>query len=116
MKLSDFDFDLPEGLIATRPARPRSSARLLVSRAEGLRDAVVRDLADHLYPGDRLIFNDTRVIPARLSGNRTRNSAQGEVTAKIDVTLLSPEADGRWSALIKPLRKLGEGEVVVFSP
>ncbi|MEL6608520.1 MAG: tRNA preQ1(34) S-adenosylmethionine ribosyltransferase-isomerase QueA [Pseudomonadota bacterium] len=116
MKLSDFDFDLPEGLIATRPARPRSSARLLVSRAEGLRDAVVRDLADHLYPGDRLIFNDTRVIPARLSGNRTRNSAQGEVTAKIDVTLLSPEADGTWSALIKPLRKLGEDEVVVFSP
>ena len=116
MKLSDFDFDLPEGLIATRPARPRSSARLLVSRAEGLRDAVVRDLADHLYPGDRLIFNDTRVIPARLSGTRTRNSAQGEVTAKIDVTLLSPEADGTWSALIKPLRKLGEDEVVVFSP
>ncbi|WP_147125148.1 tRNA preQ1(34) S-adenosylmethionine ribosyltransferase-isomerase QueA [Shimia ponticola] len=115
MKLSDFDFDLPERLIATRPARPRSSARLLVSHQNAIRDAVVRDLADHLYPGDRLIFNDTKVIPARLFGTRTRNSAQGVVEAKIEVTLLSPEADGCWMALVKPLRKWAEGEIVVFS-
>ncbi|MEL7299922.1 MAG: tRNA preQ1(34) S-adenosylmethionine ribosyltransferase-isomerase QueA [Pseudomonadota bacterium] len=114
MKLSDFDFALPEALIATRPAVPRSAARLLVSAASGLRDAVVRDLADHLNPGDRLVFNDTKVIPARLFGTRTRASAQGEVTAKIEVTLLAPQPDGTWDALLKPLRKVAEGETIVF--
>lgn len=115
MKLSDFDFDLPEALIATRPAVPRSAARLLVSTPEGIRDAIVRDLADHLRPGDRLVFNDTKVIPARLSGTRQRSSAQGQVSAKIEVTLLTPAADGCWDALIKPLRKVAEGETIRFS-
>ncbi|MEL6915111.1 MAG: tRNA preQ1(34) S-adenosylmethionine ribosyltransferase-isomerase QueA [Pseudomonadota bacterium] len=114
MKLSDFDFTLPEALIATRPPVPRSAARLLVSHPSGLKDAVVRDLADHLHPGDRLVFNDTKVIPARLFGTRTRASAQGAVSAKIEVTLLQPEADGTWTALLKPLRKVAEGEGIVF--
>ncbi len=116
MKLSDFDFDLPEALIATRPAKPRSAARLLVSRKGGLRDAIVRDLADHLRPSDRLVFNNTKVIPARLFGTRQRDSAQGAVTAGIEVTLLAPTADGQWDALIKPLRKVKEGEQIVFTP
>jgi S-adenosylmethionine:tRNA ribosyltransferase-isomerase len=115
MKLDDFDFDLPEDLIATRPARPRSSARLLVAEGAATRDAHVFDLPTLLRPGDRLILNDTRVIPARLTGTRTRSSAQGEVTAKIEVTLMEPQADGTWSALARPLRKLGLGERVVFS-
>ncbi|MEM6276278.1 MAG: tRNA preQ1(34) S-adenosylmethionine ribosyltransferase-isomerase QueA [Pseudomonadota bacterium] len=115
MKLSDFDFELPEALIATRPAKPRSSARLLVSSCDGIRDAIVRDLADHLRPGDRLVFNNTKVIPARLFGLRHRQSAQGEVAAKIAVTLLAPTADGRWQALLKPLKKVAEGEEIVFS-
>lgn len=116
MKLSDFDFDLPEALIATRPARPRTSARLLVANREGLRDLHVRDLVDELRPGDRLVLNDTRVIPARLSGTRTRVTGQGEVVAKIEVTLLEPQPDGGWAALAKPLRKLKEGEDIFFSP
>ncbi|MEO0485064.1 MAG: tRNA preQ1(34) S-adenosylmethionine ribosyltransferase-isomerase QueA [Pseudomonadota bacterium] len=115
MKLSDFDFELPEELIATRPARPRSAARLLVSQPSGIRDQVVRDLADTLWPGDRLVFNDTKVIPARLFGARKRVTEQGMVEAKIEVTLLSPAADGSWDALIKPLRKLAVGEVVSFA-
>jgi S-adenosylmethionine:tRNA ribosyltransferase-isomerase len=115
MKLDDFDFDLPEELIATRPARPRSSARLLVADGDVTRDAHVHDLPSILRRGDRLVLNDTRVIPARLSGHRTRQSAQGEVTAKIEVTLMEPQADGSWSALAKPLRKLAAGETVVFS-
>jgi S-adenosylmethionine:tRNA ribosyltransferase-isomerase len=115
MKLDDFDFDLPEDLIATRPARPRSSARLLVAEGAATRDAHVFDLPTLLRPGDRLILNDTRVIPARLTGARARASAQGEVTAKIEVTLMEPQADGTWSALARPLRKLGLGERVVFS-
>ena len=115
MKLSDFDFDLPESLIATRPANPRSSARMLVAEGGALHDQKVTDLTDWLHPGDRLVLNDTRVIPARLSGLRHRASAQGNVQAKIEVTLLEPRGDGTWSALIKPLRKLKIGEEVIFS-
>jgi S-adenosylmethionine:tRNA ribosyltransferase-isomerase len=121
MQLSDFDYDLPEDLIAVRPVRPRSGARLLVAEGTGITgtagitDAHVGDLPDWLRPGDRLILNDTRVIPARLSGIRRRDGAQGMTEAHIEVTLLQPRSDGGWSALIKPLKKLREGEVVVFS-
>jgi len=115
MKLTDFDFDLPDELIATRPAKPRSSARLLVSNGDGLHDGHVFDLPQWLRPGDRLVLNNTKVIPARLSGVRRRHSAQGMVEARIEVTLLEPRADGAWSALVKPLRKLADGEDVVFS-
>ncbi|MEX0320073.1 MAG: tRNA preQ1(34) S-adenosylmethionine ribosyltransferase-isomerase QueA [Ruegeria sp.] len=115
MKLSDFDFDLPEDLIATRPASPRSSARLLVAEGDALTDASVGDLPDRLRPGDRLVLNDTRVIPARLSGRRHRQSAQGPVSAGIEATLLDPRADGTWAALIKPLKKVKPGEEIVFS-
>jgi S-adenosylmethionine:tRNA ribosyltransferase-isomerase len=115
MKLSDFDFDLPEQLIATRPAVPRSSARLLVAQGDAIHDQHVTDLTHWLQPGDRLVLNDTRVIPARLFGTRLRDSAQGRVEAKIEVTLLEPRSDGTWAALIKPLRKLKTGETVTFS-
>ena len=115
MKLSDFDFDLPEALIATRPASPRSAARLLVAEGDGIADRVVRDLADILQPGDRLVLNDTRVIPARLSGTRTRETGQGPATARIEATLLEPRPDGTWAALMKPLRKVREGEEIRFS-
>ena len=110
MKLSDFDFDLPEGLIATRPARPRTAARLLLAEGDGIRDLHVRDLVDLFRPGDRLVLNNTRVIPARLSGLRAR----GEALAKVEITLLEPLALG-WRALAKPLRKVKAGEVIVFS-
>jgi S-adenosylmethionine:tRNA ribosyltransferase-isomerase len=116
MKLSDFDFHLPEELIATRPAKPRSSARLLVASPDSLQDRQVTDLVEYLRPGDRLVLNDTRVLPARLSGWRHRDSAQGPVKAKIEVTLLDPQAkDGQWRALLKPLKKIKEGEQVIFS-
>lgn len=115
MKLDDFDFDLPEELIATRPARPRSSARLLHAADGLIEDLRVSDLPGLLRAGDRLILNDTKVIPARLFGTRWRDSAQGRVSAKVEVTLLEPQADGSWSALAKPLRKLALGETVVFS-
>ena len=115
MHLSDFDFDLPDALIATRPANPRSSARLLVAEGDTITDAVVRDLTQWLRPGDRLVLNDTKVIPARLSGRRTRESAQGVTQAQIEVTLLEPRPGGLWAALVKPLKKLREGETVVFS-
>ncbi|MEP1327934.1 tRNA preQ1(34) S-adenosylmethionine ribosyltransferase-isomerase QueA [Pseudophaeobacter sp.] len=115
MKLSDFDFDLPEDLIATRPASPRSAARMLVADGDALTDAHVGDLLTWLSPGDRLVLNDTKVIPARLSGLRHRVSAEGETAAKIEVTLLDPRADGTWSSLLKPMKKIKIGEEIVFS-
>jgi len=116
VKLSDFDFDLPEGLIATRPARPRSSARLLWADGAETHDKTVTDLTTILRPGDRLVLNDTKVIPARLSGQRHRSGPEGETAARIKATLLEPKADGTWGALLKPLKKIRDGEVVVFSP
>ena len=115
MQLSDFDFHLPEDLIATRPAKPRTAARLLLAEGDGIEDRLVADLVDLLRPGDRLVLNNTKVIPARLMGQRWRNSAQGRVVAKIEVTLLEPQAAGGWRALAKPLRKVNPGEVIVFS-
>ncbi|MBI1492423.1 tRNA preQ1(34) S-adenosylmethionine ribosyltransferase-isomerase QueA [Halocynthiibacter styelae] len=120
MKLSDFDFDLPEDLIATRPAVPRTASRFLVAQGQGgdlsLTDHHVHDIAQLLRPGDRLVLNDTKVIPARLTGQRFRDSAQGRVSSKIEVTLLDPlgETPGGWRALIKPLRKVKDGEEINF--
>ena len=110
MKLSDFDFDLPEGLIATRPARPRSSARLLLAKGDQISDHHVRDLVEIFQPGDVLVLNNTKVIPARLFGRRRR----GEAEARIEVTLLEAAPKG-WRALAKPLRKVLVGEEIVFS-
>jgi S-adenosylmethionine:tRNA ribosyltransferase-isomerase len=112
MKLGDFDFDLPQELIATRPARPRRAARLLVAGGDAIRDSTVAELGAWLRAGDRLILNDTRVIPARLEGMRRRAGGAG---ARIEVTLLEPQADGTWSALVKPLRKLRIGEDIIFA-
>ena len=115
MKLSDFDFDLPERLIAVRPARPRSSARLLLAQGGAIADKIVSDLPQILQPGDRLVLNDTKVIPARLFGMRHRSGAAGDTSARMDVTLLEPQADGTWTALIKPLKKIRDDEAIVFS-
>ena len=105
MRVDLFDFDLPPQLIAGRPAVPRDSARLL-EVAASLRDCVVRDLPMLLDPGDLLVFNDTRVIPARLFGRRG--------TAGIEVTLHKCTAAARWRAFARPARKLKPGDVVIF--
>lgn len=110
MQLSDFDFHLPEALIATRPAKPRSAARLLLAEGETIRDLHVFDLVDIFQPGDLLVLNNTKVIPARLFGTRQR----GEAVAKVEVTLLEPTPAG-WRALAKPLRKVNPGETIRFS-
>ena len=110
MKLSDFDYDLPEHLIATRPAVPRTSARLLLAEGARISDLHVRDLTRVFQPGDRLVLNNTKVIPARLFGQRRR----GDTVAKVEITLLEPRARG-WRALAKPLRKVNLDEVITFS-
>lgn len=115
MKLADFDFDLPEQRIALRPASPRSSARMLAFERGILQDLHMADLASRLRPGDLLVRNDTKVLPARLFGIRHRPSAHGSGAARIELTLTEPRADGTWAGLAKPLRKWAEGETVVFS-
>jgi len=108
-----FDFDLPEELIALRPVHPRDAARLLVvepdTRAR-LADKVMTDLPDLLAPGDALVFNDTRVIPAALKGVRTREGA----TAQISVTLIERLDEHRWQALARPAKRLEAGDRIQF--
>src|SRR5260221_10634799 len=107
MKTADFDFELPQGLIAARPARPRDSARLL-DVGERPIDRVVTDLPGLLAPGDVLVVNDTRVLPARLDGLRDG--------AAVEVTLHKREAPGRWRAFARPARRLRSGDTIAFAP
>ncbi|MFO0411353.1 MAG: tRNA preQ1(34) S-adenosylmethionine ribosyltransferase-isomerase QueA [bacterium] len=115
MKTADFDFDLPDSQIALRPAEPRDSARLLVVKDGTLEDRIVRDLPDFLRPGDALVFNDTRVIPARLSGVRERVGPEGEtLTVAVEATLHHRDAPDVWSAFMKPGKRLKAGDRVTF--
>ncbi|HEY1072808.1 tRNA preQ1(34) S-adenosylmethionine ribosyltransferase-isomerase QueA [Brevundimonas sp.] len=115
MLTSDFDFDLPDDCIALRPAEPRDSARLLVVRDGALDDRIIRDLPDFLQPGDALVFNDTRVIPARLSGVRQRIGPEGEtLTVEVEATLHHRDAPDVWSAFMKPGKRLKAGDRVRF--
>ena len=115
MKTADFDFDLPEDRIALRPAEPRDSARLLVVRDGGLEDRIIRDLPDFLRAGDALVFNDTRVIPARLSGVRERIGLEGEtLTVEVEATLHHRDAPDVWSAFMKPGKRIKAGDRVRF--
>ncbi|MDP3371123.1 MAG: tRNA preQ1(34) S-adenosylmethionine ribosyltransferase-isomerase QueA [Brevundimonas sp.] len=117
MKTADFDFDLPDDHIALRPAEPRDSARLLVVRGGGLEDRIIRDLPDFLRPGDALVFNDTRVIPARLSGVRERIGPEGEtLTVAVEATLHHRDAPDVWSAFMKPGKRIKAGDRVRFGP
>ncbi len=107
MKVDLFDFELPQELIALRPARPRDSARMLVARGDApFQDRGVRDLPQMLEPGDVLVFNDTRVIPAQLEGRR------GE--AKIGATLHKRIDLRRWQAFIRNAKRVREGDQLIF--
>ncbi|MDP1619028.1 tRNA preQ1(34) S-adenosylmethionine ribosyltransferase-isomerase QueA [Phenylobacterium sp.] len=111
MKTADFDFDLPDSAIALRPAQPRDSARMLrVTPGQPLADLRVRDLPGELRAGDILVLNDTRVIPARLSGHRTR----GESVVAVEATLHKRTAPDRWSAFMRPGKRLAPGDRVSF--
>ncbi|MCE2517512.1 MAG: tRNA preQ1(34) S-adenosylmethionine ribosyltransferase-isomerase QueA [Alphaproteobacteria bacterium] len=108
MLLSDFDYHLPPSLIAAEPASPRTAARMLDMRGPTFIDRIVADLPDCLNPGDLLVVNNTRVLPARLIGKR------GEAT--INVTLHRRIDGAVWRGFAKPARKLKLGDQVVFSP
>lgn len=106
MKVDLFDFDLPDDLIALRPAEPRESARLLDTHPDTLVDRTIAALPDLLASGDVLVVNDTRVIPARLRGKR------GE--AKIEATLHMRQDGQSWAAFARPAKRLRPGDTVAF--
>ncbi len=114
MRLEDFDFTLPETLVALRPLRPRPSSRLLVAEGGTIHDSTVARLGEWLRPGDLLVLNDTRVIPARLTGTRTRSTTTGSGRARIEVTLVSGDGGAEWEALARPARRLATGETIDF--
>src|SRR5260370_23633524 len=108
MHLADFDFDLPRELIADRPREPREAARLLVlPAAGGLADRRIADLPELLRPGDLLVFNDTKVIPARLVGRRG--------LATVEVTLARDLGGGTWRAYAKGARRLHPEDHIEFA-
>jgi S-adenosylmethionine:tRNA ribosyltransferase-isomerase len=111
VRVDVFDFDLPEERIALRPAEPRDAARLLVVRpGEGIEDRGVVDLPALLEPGDVMIFNDTKVIPAQLKGVRRR----GEASAQVDATLHMRVAPDRWLAFVRPGKRVAPGDRIHF--
>ena len=116
MKVDLFDFELPSDRIALRPAVPRDSARMLVLDGENRRDALVRDLPDALRPGDLLVFNDTRVIPAQLEGKREAlsNGVRSPPGATIGATLHKREGPRRWRAFVRNGRRLRAGDRIDF--
>jgi S-adenosylmethionine:tRNA ribosyltransferase-isomerase len=112
MRVDLFDFELPEDRIATRPVKPRDAARMLVIDPDRpvFDDRIVRELPELLKPGDILVLNDTRVIPARLVGIRRR----GEAVARIEAMLHKREAGDRWRAFVRPAKRLDIGDIVRF--
>ncbi len=112
MRVEQFDFSLPEELIALRPAVPRDAARCLVVENAMFQDRHMRDLPQLLEPGDLLVFNDTRVIPAALSGVRTR---MGGGEARIYLNLHQRIGPGRWRAFARPLRRLRVNDSISFA-
>ena len=119
MLVSDFDYDLPERLIAQEPSARRDSSRLLVlDRASGeLKDSVFGRLPDFLTPGDLLVLNNTRVFPARLIGRRLRTTPRGETIlgGHVEVFLVNRIEPLVWETLVKPGRSLLPGARVEFA-
>ena len=110
LKVTDFDYDLPESLIAQTPVEPRDSSRLLaLDRKTGkLNHRVFREIVDYLQPGDLLVANDTKVIPARLIGQRAGSGG------KVEVFLLHRISQDVWEVLVKPGKKMRPGQIAIF--
>ena len=111
--LEDYNFDLPEDLIALRPVRPRQASRMLVANGDIL-DSTVSDLPDFLRAGDLLVFNNTKVIPARLSGQRFRETPHGSGVSSIEANLIERLSGDTWVSLAKPAKRLKIGDTIQF--
>jgi S-adenosylmethionine:tRNA ribosyltransferase-isomerase len=115
MEVSAFDFELPEDRIALRPVSPRDASKMLVVRGDQLTDGIASDLADLLEPGDVLVFNDTRVIPARLKGTRPGDADGPRQDVATEVTLHLREELNQWRAFAKPAKRLRVGDPIIFA-
>lgn len=114
MDLSDFDFDLPDDRIALRPSVPRDACKLLVCGSDGVfRDSVFRELQNFLQPGDLLVANDTRVVPALLNGVRPARDEMGQ-DVSVQINLLSEAEVGKWVCFAKPGRRLRVSDHIHF--
>lgn len=111
MKLTDFSYELPKELIAQHPAEPRDHARLMLydKKTGAVEHKHFYDLVDELQAGDVLVFNDSKVIPARLYGKRVPTGG------KVEVLLLTPVGEDRWEVLVKPGKKALPGTTIEFS-
>jgi S-adenosylmethionine:tRNA ribosyltransferase-isomerase len=116
LRVADFDYELPEELIAQEPPAARGASRMLVmDRHSGApRDAMFADLPGFLRSGDLLVLNDSRVIPARLYARRTLRREKEKPTGRIEVMLTEPAGDDQWKALVRPGRKVANGEILLF--
>jgi S-adenosylmethionine:tRNA ribosyltransferase-isomerase len=116
LRVDDFDFDLPAELIAQEPPPERGQSRMLVmDRAGGaLQDSIFSEFPTMLKPGDLLVLNDTRVIPARLYAKRTLLRDRDKPTGRIEVLLTEPAGEDLWRALVRPGRKVAIGEILIF--
>lgn len=111
MRVDLFDFELPEDSIALRPVSPRDSAKLLVvDPGTGLTDRRVHDLPELLNPGDALVLNDTRVIPAQLEGVRVRATGAEEIISRFSATLHQRVTADSWRAFVRPAKRLKVGD------
>ena len=111
LRLSEYDYELPPELIAQEPIEPRDAARLLVldRRTGRIEHRIFREIGDYLQPGDLLVVNDSRVLPARLFGRRATGG-------QVELLLLQASSDGHWEALARPARRLRRGEVIAILP
>ncbi|WLD92220.1 tRNA preQ1(34) S-adenosylmethionine ribosyltransferase-isomerase QueA [Alkalihalobacillus sp. AL-G] len=110
MKVSEFDFNLPEHLIAQTPLEDRTKSRMMIvdPKANDIQHSSFEQVIQYLNPGDCLVLNDTRVLPARLYGVKV------ETGAKIEVLLLKEEKQNRWKTLVKPAKRVKEGTIITF--
>jgi S-adenosylmethionine:tRNA ribosyltransferase-isomerase len=116
LTVRDFDFHLPEELIAQQPPAERGTSRMLVLERESgeLSDRHFTDFPSQLKPGDLLVLNDSRVIPARLFGRRANSRGKQDAIGQIEVLLTAPTQEGAWSALVRPGRKVRVGDTLEF--
>jgi S-adenosylmethionine:tRNA ribosyltransferase-isomerase len=116
LRVVDFDYELPEELIAQEPPAERGTSRMLImDRASGeVRDSTFSEFPSLLREGDLLVLNDSRVIPARLFARRTLRREKEKPTGRIEVMLTEPAGENQWHALVRPGRKVAIGECLVF--
>jgi S-adenosylmethionine:tRNA ribosyltransferase-isomerase len=116
LRVIDFDYELPEELIAQEPPEERGTSRMLAMdrRTGALRDSHFSEFPSLLRKGDLLVLNDSRVIPARLYARRTLRREKEKPTGRIEVMLTEPAGENRWHALVRPGRKIAIGERLVF--